>query len=65
MKIWIITLLFAATAMPMQAQTRRVITYLPKYEQEPYHFGFLLAFNEMMYTIKTVENYQNLPQPAD
>ena len=65
MKIWVITLLFAATAMPMQAQTRRVITYLPKYEQEPYHFGFLLAFNEMMYTIKTVENYQNLPQPAD
>jgi len=57
-------LLLAATAIPIQAQTRRVITYLPKYEQEPYHFGFLLAFNEMMYTVKTVENYQNIENDA-
>ena len=57
-------LLLAATVVPAQAQ-RRVIHYLPKYEQEPYHFGFLLAFNEMMYTVKTVENYQNIPHPAD
>ena len=57
-------LLLAATVVPAQAQ-RRVIHYLPKYEQEPYHFGFLLAFNEMMYTVKTVENYQNIAQPAD
>ncbi len=64
LKILAVALLLAATVIPAQAQ-RRVVTYLPKYEQEPYHFGFLLAFNQMSYTIKTVENYQNLPQPAN
>lgn len=64
LKILAVTLLLVATTIPAQAQ-RRTIHYLPKYEQEPYHFGFLLAFNQMMYTIKTTENYQNMPQPAD
>ena len=57
-------LLLIAAVVPAQAQ-RRVIHYLPKYEQEPYHFGFLLAYNQMMYTVKTVEDYQNVPQPAN
>ena len=64
LKILAVALLLAATIVPAQAQ-RRVVHYLPKYEQEPYHFGFLLAFNQMMYTVKTAENYQNMPQPAD
>ena len=59
-----VTLLLIAAVLPTQAQ-RRVIHYLPKYEQEPYHFGFLLAYNQMMYTVKTVEDYQNIPQPAN
>ena len=58
LKILAVALLLAATVVPAQAQ-RRVIHYLPKYENEPYHFGFLLAYNQMMYTIKTVEDYQN------
>lgn len=64
LKILTVALLLAATVIPVQAQ-RRVVHYLPKYEQEPYHFGFLLAFNEMMYTVKTVENYQNQIQSAN
>ena len=52
-------LLLAATVVPAQAQ-RRAIHYLANYENEPYHFGFLLAYNQMMYTVKTVDNYQNL-----
>lgn len=59
-----VAMLLVAAVIPAQAQ-RRVIHYLPKYEQEPYHFGFLVAFNQMMYTIKPAENYQNIPQPAD
>ncbi len=55
--------MLTATVVPVQAQ-RRVVHYLPKYEQEPYHFGFLLAYNSMMYTIKTVKDYQNIPLPA-
>ncbi|MBR3729831.1 MAG: PorT family protein [Bacteroidales bacterium] len=64
LKILAVMLLLTATVIPAQAQ-RRVVRYLPKYEQEPYHFGFLLAYNQMMYTVKTVENYQNAAQPAD
>ena len=64
LKIIAVTLLLIAAVVPAQAQ-RRVIHYLPKYEQEPYHFGFLLAYNQMMYTVKTVEDYQNVPQPAN
>ena len=48
------------SATSIQAQ-RRALIYLPKFDQEPYHFGFLIAFNTMSYTIKTVENYQNQP----
>ena len=64
LKISAIVLLLTILVVPVQAQ-RRVVHYLPKYEQEPYHFGFLLAFNQMSYTIKTIENYQNIPQPAN
>ena len=49
--------------IPAQAQ-RRTIRYLANYENEPYHFGFLLAYNQMMYTIKTVEDYQNMALPT-
>lgn len=64
LRILAVMLLLAVTVVPAQAQ-RRVVHYLPKYEQEPYHFGFLLAFNQMSYTIKTIEGYQNIPQPAN
>ena len=64
LRIIAIALLFCTIAIPVQAQ-RRAIHYLPNYDNEPYHFGFLLAFNEMMYTIKTVENYQNMELEAN
>ncbi len=64
LKILAIMLLLIAVVAPAQAQ-RRVIHYLPKYEQEPYHFGFLLAYNQMMYTVKTVEDYQNIAMPTN
>ena len=64
LKILAVALLLAAAVVPAQAQ-RRVVHYLPKYENEPYHFGFLIAFNEMMYTVKTVRDYQNNPLPPD
>ncbi len=64
LKILAVALLLVAAVAPVQAQ-RRVMHYLPKYEQEPYHFGFLLAYNQMMYTIKPIEDYQNIAQPAD
>ena len=56
--IFAITLMLSIIAFQAQAQ-RRTIRYLPNYENEEYHFGFLLAFNEMMYTVKTLDDYQN------
>ena len=63
LKITIIVLFLTALFVPAQAQ-RRVVHYLPNYENEPYHFGFLLAYNQMSYTVKTIKNYQNIPQDA-
>ena len=51
--------MLSVMVVPAKAQ-RRTIHYLANYENEPYHFGFLLAYNQMMYAVKTVENYQNL-----
>ncbi len=59
LRILAIALMLSVIAIPTQAQ-RRTIRYLANYENEPYHFGFLLAYNQMMYTVKTVDNYQNL-----
>ena len=58
LKIAAIALFLSFIAIPVQAQ-RRTVRYLGNYENEPYHFGFLLAYNQMCYTIKTVEDYQN------
>ncbi len=62
--ITVFAILLGIIAVPAQAQ-RRAIHYLPNYENEPYHFGFLIAYNQMMYTVKTIEDYQNQPLPAD
>lgn len=56
--------MLSVMAVPVQAQ-RRTVRYLANYENEPYHFGFLLAYNQMMYTVKTVEDYQNIPLAND
>ena len=60
-KIIIIALLITAGSIGSAQAQRRAIRYLANYENEPYHFGFLLGFNSMMYTVKTVDNYQNIP----
>lgn len=37
------------------AQKRKVLN-LPEYDQQPYHFGFILAANNMLFAIKPVDN---------
>ena len=54
-----IALVFAAGGINTAQAQRRAIRYLPNYENEPYHFGFILGFNSMMYTINTKPDYQN------
>ena len=38
--------------------------YLPDYDNKTFHFGFLIAFNEMTFALKTVNDYQSIAQPA-
>ena len=63
LRIIIIALFVSIMAIPVQAQQRKV-RFLANYENEPYHFGFLVAYNQMMYTIQTIENYQNMALPT-
>ena len=41
------------------AQQRKVLN-LPTYDQNPYHFGFILAGNQMLFSIKTVDNMSSI-----
>ncbi|NOU47611.1 MAG: outer membrane beta-barrel protein [Bacteroidales bacterium] len=42
------------------AQRRKVMN-LPKYDKEAYHFGFILALNQMYYTSKPLINTRSTP----
>lgn len=42
------------------AQSRKVMN-LPGYDLAPYHFGFILGMNQMLFSIKTVEGFQQEP----
>jgi hypothetical protein len=56
--------LLALTLMLLATQTlsaqRRKVMHLPKFDHEPYHFGFILAANQMMLTWKPVDDYQDI-----
>ncbi len=49
--------LFLLASLDVSAQRRKVMN-LPKYDLEPYHFGFILAANEMHYSLKLSEDFQ-------
>ena len=53
----ILSLSFAFVPVQIQAQRQKVIN-LQKYDLEPYHFGFILAVNQMHFTVKPVDNHQ-------
>jgi len=63
-------LLLTATVIPVKAQSDTIsqlpnpTLHLPNYDSKVFHFGFLLAFNEMTLTLKTVKDYQSIAQPA-
>ena len=39
---------------------RNIPKNLPTYDDKPYHFGFILGYNQMLYSINYVDNYQNI-----
>lgn len=50
-----LALLILFSAGSIFAQKRKVLN-LPNYDQAPYHFGFILAANNMTFSIKPVDN---------
>lgn len=55
----LIILLFTGLGLfqtPVHAQ-RRVVMNKPKYDLDPYHFGFILAANQMLLSWKPIDNY--------
>ncbi len=62
-KPFVLTLLLAAMAFSTQAQESSKF-HLPDYDNQTFHFGFLLGFNEMTYALNTVKDYQNIAQSA-
>jgi hypothetical protein len=44
-----------AFCIPAKAQRSKVMN-LRNYNQQPYHFGFILAANQMHFTLKTIDN---------
>lgn len=57
----IILFLIILVSVSVSGQSRKV-TNLPKYDKEPYHFGFILAFNQMYYTTSPL--IDNKPSPG-
>lgn len=47
-----------------EAQRRKVLN-LPTYDQDPYHFGFILGINHMLFSIQPVNGIQNIKWDTD
>lgn len=56
----LLLVLFALTISHQAQAQRRTVVHLPKFDLDPYHFGFILAANQMMLTWKPVDNYQEI-----
>lgn len=56
--ICICALIFMAPNI-LNAQSRGPLN-MPRYDDEPYHFGFILGYNQMLHSIDYIDNYQNI-----
>lgn len=54
----LVTILLIPTITTAQFAQRRGVMNLPKYDLAPYHFGFVLAANHMLFTLKPAEGFQ-------
>lgn len=56
-----ILLFFVLTLSVIQVDAQhRKVRNLPGYDDAPYHFGFILGMNEMLFTIKTFPDFQHI-----
>lgn len=57
-RIVFLLIAFISVSSELAAQ-RRVINHLPRFDKEPYHFGFILAINQMFLTYRPIDGYQS------
>ena len=43
----------------LNAQSKKPLN-MPLYDDEPYHYGFILGINQMMFTMDFIDNYQSV-----
>ena len=58
-RIIFILILTALWITHVKAQTRKVLN-LPAFYQEQYYFGFILATNQMFFTVRPLDNLENI-----
>ncbi len=47
----------------LKAQNRAPLN-LPFYDDEPYHYGFILGYNQMLFSINYIDDFQNVIHPS-
>lgn len=62
LSVFLLALLISAN--DANAQKRKVLN-LPAYDENPYHFGFILGINHMLFTVKTVDDVSDIKWNAD
>ena len=50
--------------LPQNLKAQKQPNRLPNYDNQLYHFGFILAFNQMSFNIDYIEDYQLQPYPG-
>lgn len=56
--------LLLSFSVDTNAQRRKVLN-LPTYDQQQYHFGFILGINQMLFSIKPVDNIASIKWNSD
>lgn len=59
----IISAIIVAVPSSVSAQTKKPMN-LRNYDNQPYHFGFILGYNQMSYSFNYIDNYQNIPHAS-
>ena len=57
---FLVCLFFITSVAPnlLEAQDNKPMN-LPQYDNEPYHYGFILGYNQLLSTINFISNFQN------
>lgn len=56
----VIALLLFWSCLPESSAQRIKVRNLPAYDLAPYHFGFILGMNQMLFTIRTTPGFQDV-----